>query len=75
MRSIPKITPGMCDNLGESYSKYDSPPRIFVKVRHNLVEAGSKSVKKTFFFHTLWLGDGGRKKKIKKITKRPTTKR
>ncbi len=41
-----KIGPIMCDNLGKSYSKHESHPWIFVKIRHNLVEVGWQSKEK-----------------------------
>ncbi len=39
MRIMPKIALSMCNNLGKSYSKYESNPWMFVTVRPNIVEA------------------------------------
>ncbi len=46
MRIMPKIALSMCNNLGKSYSKYESHPRMFVTVSPNIVEAEWRRNKK-----------------------------
>ncbi len=58
---MPKIALSMCDNLGKSYSEYESHPRRFVTVRRNIVEASGRRNKKK------------KKKKKKKSQKKKTS--
>ncbi len=60
MRIMPKIALSMCDNLGKSYSKYESHPWMFVTVRPNIVEAEWRRKKK----------NNKKKKKEKKIRRK-----
>ncbi len=46
MRIMPKIALSMCDNLGKSYSKYESHPWMFVTVRPNIVRLSGRRKKK-----------------------------
>ncbi len=59
---MPKIALSMGDNLGKSYSKYESHPWMFVTVRPNIVEAEWRRKKKN-------------KKKIKKKKKKNQKKK
>ncbi len=43
---MPKIALSMCDNLGKSYSEYESQPLRFVTVRANIVEVSGRRNKK-----------------------------
>ncbi len=46
MRIMPKIALSMCNNLGKSYSKYESHLWMFVTVSPNIVEAKWRRNKK-----------------------------
>ncbi len=58
MRIMTKITVNMGNNLRKSYSKYESPARMFATARPDLVVGGR----------------GGRKKEGKKAEKKPRPK-
>ncbi len=62
MRIMPKIALSMCDNLGKSYSKYESHPWMFVTARPNIVELSGRRKKKKI-----------KKKKKKKNHKKKTS--